>query len=221
MRREWEKQLKWHYICELSTRNLDKWILEHNPGIDDHSYKWSELVRLAQANTKSWKSKTLARMKDRIKHIVTISCQQSNELPMDDIKDETILNKMFYLKFAKEDFFHCFFWLDGLLDYDKSSTEGQSFLQNVWANLATQVKLWQDLNEAKDESHRQAESKWKDCLYFWDDMTNDEQLAGVTPAIFARCPPRVTSKKGRAQTRTRAKVIYHGAPVRPSTATAP
>jgi len=68
------------------------------------------------------------------------------------------------------------------ISIDESSSLGQFYIKNVFANLATQLKLYEDLCERNDNDVMVA--RWCDILEFWNSMSTAQQYKEVDRGVF-------------------------------------
>ncbi|KAJ5855189.1 hypothetical protein N7534_007732 [Penicillium rubens] len=224
----YDQRLKWHFICNFNIENIEPVILESYPNITIPSAQWTSALNLAKDNVKNWKTTTLKKMKERVAYIMNKSAEE-DVMPITDCDDEEKLSQYFYKTFNEEDFYYCFSWVYDILDLQKSSEQGRSFIRSfifgrliksgdIWANLATKVKIWTDCIRSTGHKHLMAAGKMNEIHTFWYNMAKHHSLQGATKEIFAERPPRITRAKRIAPTDTVPQIYFRGPPIRDSDA---
>ncbi|KAJ6185888.1 hypothetical protein N7519_007189 [Penicillium mononematosum] len=211
----YDQRLKWHFICNFNIENIKPVILESYPNITIPSAQWTSALNLAKDNVKNWKTTTLRKMKERVAYIMDKSAAE-DAIPITDCEDEEKLSQYFYKTFNEEDFYYCFSWVYDILDLEKSPEQGRSFIRNIWANLATKVKIWTDCIRSTGEKNLMAAGKMNEIHTFWFNMAKHDSLRGATKEIFTERPPRITRPKRSAPLDPVPQIYFRGPPIRDS-----
>jgi len=81
--------------------------------------------------------------------------------------------------YRPEKFTQVFCFTKSFLDLETTSGWGLWFLKNIYANLATQIKLYLDIARKKPQEEAGA---WREVLDFWDQMASDRAAGELTKA---------------------------------------
>ncbi|KAJ5550135.1 hypothetical protein N7461_004833 [Penicillium sp. DV-2018c] len=136
------------------------------------------------------------------------------DIVLKNMTDPVALNAYFRDNFKPQVFVDVFYWIQRLLDWDKTSPIGKTFIKNIWCNLAVQVKLNWDIGQTGD--HISENGDWMLILEFWDEMAHDAHYDAVKPGLetFAKrfASTGIPKAKAKAERPKRPKrtVFYKG-----------
>lgn len=83
------------------------------------------------------------------------------------------------------------------------------FLLEIYANLAVEVKLWDDMREERTSSSDKANALWQDILDLWDYMAQAPEYQDIKKKDFAkkRDMAKKRTKKGQEQIPIKEKAL--------------
>ncbi|KAJ5135713.1 uncharacterized protein N7515_004991 [Penicillium bovifimosum] len=213
------QKLRWYYLCHLNVDDVQSLIVECYPDVERTSEEWSVLVQHTKELAKNWKSRTLRNMQSRISSIVDLSHDHATPLRL--MTDEEALSEYFYTHFNEGDFYSCFKFVAGILDIKHTSEPGLSYLRNLWANLATKVKLWVDAVRSDGRDAALARGRWEVVKKYWQEITVARELSGARREMFAEVTTTGVAGKKRqcpeAPPAPRFKTFFRGTPITPGT----
>ncbi|KAN0085574.1 hypothetical protein V8E54_002041 [Elaphomyces granulatus] len=182
-----QKSYARHYLAKFSNKDLIEPFWENSQS----SQKEAEAP---------WKCKALRAMKEHVNEEIKISeAQSSNGLHLGTLREAPDIMKYFLNVYRPENFIQVFCFTKAFLDMKTTSEWGLWFLNNIYANLATQVKLYLDVSQKKPQEEAGA---WLEILEFWDQMASDRgagELAKARAEYFGVRPEkkRETVKRPR------------------------
>lgn len=90
-----------------------------------------------------------------------------------------------------------FYWVSKVIDYLRSTARGQQYLTQAWVNLAVQVKLHWDIEQAGN--HKLIIGNWTEIVRWWNVMVQDRHYKDVVRSDLAEVrSPVITGTKRKA-----------------------
>ncbi|KAJ5118163.1 uncharacterized protein N7515_010386 [Penicillium bovifimosum] len=168
--------VRWHYLRYFTAyEDTDKLIRTISPNLDSNTYEYNQLYKDVGNWTRGWKSTTMKRFKAYIEDVVT------EDIVLKNMTDPGALHSYFRHNFNPRDFADVFYWIQRLLDWDKTSPLGKNFIKDIWSNLAVQLRLHWDI--CQTGNYRLARGDWVGILEFWDEMAHDAHYDVVKPGL--------------------------------------
>jgi hypothetical protein len=119
------------------------------------------------------------------------------------------LHRFFRGKFTKEKYFQVFYWAEPVLDFDKSESLGQWFLQNIFVNLAVQAKFHHDTLHASDKVKERPASR-QYLLDYFDRMAGSTKYGMINHNCFAEVPEGMRDSMIKAKKQRRVVDMEEG-----------
>ncbi|RDW60355.1 uncharacterized protein DSM5745_10813 [Aspergillus mulundensis] len=184
-------RLRWLYFIQFHyNAGLDVIIRKELTLTDEKSFGFTNAFSRCRDACRNWKSRTLKRM---LNHVRSMKIKTRAEQPAVSYLDLTgnspqVKQKLvdhFFKAFSAPVFFQIWYWLRDLIDYDKSSEYGQFFIKYIYAHLAAEMKLYDDLCDAGD---RTSVAAWEELLNFWNHLATDKEYADLDKGCFKELP---------------------------------
>ncbi|KAI5307004.1 hypothetical protein KEM56_005677 [Ascosphaera pollenicola] len=169
---------------------------------DPDSAAHVQLIDRVRQNFRSFKHKTLQNLK---KHVADL-CEEHSDDPngIARMSDPVQLHNYFVNNFTAESFLSVFSFVDGYLDVDNSSELGKYYMREVYANIATKMKLY---NDTCALNPREATAEWKEVLELWDMVPQERNFQNVTRREFAEVSTLGLSRGRRITEKQKSRTI--------------
>lgn len=133
---------------------------------------------------------------EHVEEVRTIDSGESGSRVLEGIEStsSTGLAKWYHKTFSKEKFFTVFYFMNSILDYDKSSRLGKWYCRELYAILCTRVHL--HINWKKDEYRHYYRNSRNEVMDFMKGMiVKCEAFANIEKRHFKELPGKLAKQK--------------------------